>query len=137
MVYTNRRAAMKWCCPHTKRLKYFSSAKFDEHNNKFGKGWSPGSELMLGTNTSTLPILKLTSQIIPLSKMIYLKALLTFHQEALPLASPHNTAKITTCHTYLNQKITAHGIMHFQLETGIMFGSSSLLKKSQHQHTNF
>ena len=33
--------------------------KCDEHNNKFGKGWSPGSELVLGTNNSTLPTLKI------------------------------------------------------------------------------
>ena len=33
----------KWRNPHTKKLKYCSYAIFDEHNNKFGKGWSPGS----------------------------------------------------------------------------------------------
>ena len=58
MFYTNRRATMKWWYSHTKKLKYCSSAKFDEHKNKFGKRWSSGSELMLGTNISTLPILK-------------------------------------------------------------------------------
>ena len=50
---------MKWWDPYTKRLKYCSYTKFDEHNNKFVKGWSPGSELMLGTNISTLPTLKI------------------------------------------------------------------------------
>ena len=49
---------MKWCYPHTKELKYCSSENFDEHNNKFGKVWSPGYELMTGANTSTLPTLK-------------------------------------------------------------------------------
>ena len=39
--------------PHTKRLKYCKSAKFDEY------GWSPGSDLMLGKNISTLPTLKI------------------------------------------------------------------------------
>ena len=58
MGYTNSIFTMKWWDPHTKRLKYCSSAKFDEHNNKFGRGWSPGSELMLGTNISILPTLK-------------------------------------------------------------------------------
>ena len=58
MGYTNSIAIMKWWYPHTKRLEYCSSAEFDEHNNKFGKGWSPGSELMLGKNISTLPTLK-------------------------------------------------------------------------------
>ena len=49
---------MKWWEPHTKILKYCSSADFDEHNNKFGKGWSPGSELMLRKNNSTVPTIK-------------------------------------------------------------------------------
>ena len=48
MGYTNSRSAMKWWELHTEKLKYSSSAKFDEHNNKFGKGWSPGYEIMLG-----------------------------------------------------------------------------------------
>ena len=49
---------MKWWYPHKKRPKTFSSAKLNEHNNKFGNGWSPGSELMIVTNISTLPTLK-------------------------------------------------------------------------------
>ena len=59
MGYTDRIATMKWWYPHTKKLRYCSSGKFDEHNNKFGKWWSPGYELMLGTNNSTLPTLKI------------------------------------------------------------------------------
>ena len=59
MGYTNRRATMKVWDPHTKKLKYCSSAKFDEHNNVFDKGWSPGSELMTDTRISTLPTLKI------------------------------------------------------------------------------
>ena len=35
--YTNRISTIKWCKPHTKKIKYCSPAKFDEHNNKFGK----------------------------------------------------------------------------------------------------
>ena len=58
MGYTHIRAKMKWWDPHTKTLKDFSYEIFDEHNNTFGKGWSPGYELMLGTNNSTLPKLK-------------------------------------------------------------------------------
>ena len=50
---------MKWQDPHTKKLKYCSSEIFDEHNNKFGKVWSPVYEFMTGTNTFTLPILKI------------------------------------------------------------------------------
>ena len=37
MGYTKIRATMKWWDPHTKKLKYCSSAYFDEYNNKFGK----------------------------------------------------------------------------------------------------
>ena len=48
----------KWRNPHTKKLKYCSYAIFDEHNNKFGKGWSPGSSLMNFTNIHDLPMLK-------------------------------------------------------------------------------
>ena len=59
MGYTDSIATMKWWDPYTKRLKYCLSEKFDEHNNKFGKGWSPGSEIMIGTNISTLPTLKI------------------------------------------------------------------------------
>ena len=59
MVYKDRIATMKSWDSHTKRLKYCSSEKIDEHNNKFGKVWSPGSELMLGTNIYTLPTLKI------------------------------------------------------------------------------
>ena len=59
MSYTSSISKIKWCDPHTKILKYCSYAKFDEHNNKLDKCWSPGYELMLGTNTSTLPTLKI------------------------------------------------------------------------------
>ena len=58
MSYTNIIFTMKLWDPHNKKIKYCSSGIFDEHNNKYGKGCSPGSELMLGTNTSTLPTLK-------------------------------------------------------------------------------
>ena len=37
MDYTNRTAKIKWWEPHTNKLKYCSSGKFDEHNNKLGK----------------------------------------------------------------------------------------------------
>ena len=40
---------MKWWDPHTNKLKYFPFENFDEHNNKLGKGWSPGSEIINGT----------------------------------------------------------------------------------------
>ena len=59
MGSTNSRATIKYRYPHTKKHKYYSYKFFDEHNNKFGKGWSPVSKLMLGMNISTLPILKI------------------------------------------------------------------------------
>ena len=59
MGYTNIRATMKYWEPHTKIIKYCSCRKIDEHNNKFGKGWSPGSKLILGKNISALPTLKI------------------------------------------------------------------------------
>ena len=45
--------------PTQKDTHFFSSAKFDEHNNEFDKSWPPGYELMLGTTISTLPTLKI------------------------------------------------------------------------------
>ena len=68
MGYTDSRFTMKWWDPHAKKLKYFSSEKFDNHNNKLGKGWSPGSELMLDTNISTFPTLKIDLSDHPLIK---------------------------------------------------------------------
>ena len=37
MGYTNSTDTMKWWEQYTKKLKYFSSTKFYERNNKFGK----------------------------------------------------------------------------------------------------
>ena len=59
MGYTNSISTLKFWDPHTKELKYCSSSKFDEHNNKFGKGWSPGSEPALVKNNSALTTLKI------------------------------------------------------------------------------
>ena len=59
MGYTNRTATMKWWYQHTKKIKYCSSEKYDEHNRKNGKVWSPGYELMIYTNTSIPPTLKI------------------------------------------------------------------------------
>ena len=58
MGYTNSRPTMKRWDLHNKKLEYCSSGIFDKHNNKFGKGWSPGSELMIGTNIYYLTALK-------------------------------------------------------------------------------
>ena len=48
MGYNNIRATIKWWDPHTNKFKYCLSAKFYEHNNKLGKGWSTGPDLMTG-----------------------------------------------------------------------------------------
>ena len=70
MGYKNSRATMKWCYSHTKRPKYCSSETFDKYNNKFGKGWSPVSELMLGTNISILMTLKIDLSYHPFIKYV-------------------------------------------------------------------
>ena len=57
--YTNSIATIKCWDSHNKKIKYCSSETFDEHKHKFGKGLSPGSELMTGTNVSTLPKLNI------------------------------------------------------------------------------
>ena len=50
---------MKQWYQRNNKLKYWSYDKFDEHNNKFGKGWSPGSALITGTNISAFPMIKI------------------------------------------------------------------------------
>ena len=97
MGYTSIISIKKWWNPQTKRFKYCSYLKFDEHNNTFDKGWSPGYELMLGTNVSIPATLKVTSHIIYLSNVIYLKAMLIFLQEALLVALANTKVNMTTC----------------------------------------
>ena len=55
MVNTNSRDTMKLWEPHTNKIKYCPSAKIYEHKDKFGKVWTPGSELITGTTVSTVP----------------------------------------------------------------------------------
>ena len=69
--------------------------------------------------------------------MIYLKAMIIFNQEALPLAASKNTDNSTTCHTSLKWKITVHGIMNLQIKTGKIFGHSASAKKNQYQYNKF
>ena len=73
MVYTIITETIKLWDKHTNNLKYCSSVKFDEHNNKFGKVWSPGSALMNGKDISSLPTLKLISHTTLSPNMIYLR----------------------------------------------------------------
>ena len=76
---------MIWWVPHTKRLKYCSSEKNYEHNNKFGKCWSPGSELMLGTNNYTLPTLKIDLSDHPFIKDDIFEGIVTFPPRSNPI----------------------------------------------------
>ena len=85
MSYTNIRAKIKWWEPHIKKLKYFSSAKFDEHNNKFGKGWSPGSELKIGKNISTLSTLKIDPSDHPFIKFDIFEVNVIFTPRGTPI----------------------------------------------------
>ena len=69
MGYTNRREKMKWRDKNTKKLKYYSSAKFDEHNNKFSTGWFPDSNFLNVTYTPDIQTIKLILIITPLLNM--------------------------------------------------------------------
>ena len=75
MGYTNSRATIKPWEPPTNKYRYFQSKNVEEHNNTFGKGWSPGSGFITITNIPTLTTLKTISQINPSSKMIHLRLL--------------------------------------------------------------
>ena len=85
MGYTNSRTTIKWWKPHTKKLEYGSSGKIDEHNNKFGKGWSPSYEIMTGTNVSTLPILKIDLSDHPFIKHDIFEVTVTFSPRGSPI----------------------------------------------------
>ena len=124
---------MKWWDPHTKKLKYFLSAKFDEYNNKFGKGWSPGSQIMTRTNIYTFLTFKIDPSNHPFGNMIYLKSMLIYHQEVLLLVSMKNNVNIITSHLSPSQPKTANGIMPPQKETVLMSLSLALTEKNQQQ----
>ena len=109
MGYTNRILTMKWCDSHTKKLKYCSSDKFDEYNNKFCKTWSPVSELMNGTTISALAMLKNYLSDHPFIKYEIFEETVNFHQGVLPLVSFPNTESIKIYTMYTSQQIIAHG----------------------------
>ena len=50
MDYNNSTGKIKCWYIHKKKLKYCLSDKLDEHNNKLGKGWLPGSSFTNGTD---------------------------------------------------------------------------------------
>ena len=106
---------MKCRDPHTKNLKYCSYKKCYEHKNKFGKGWSTGSELMIGKNNSTLTTLKINLSDHPFIKYDVFEVNVNFPPRDTPIGivaqyyDNHNMS-------YINQyKRTAHGIMNYQL----------------------
>ena len=81
---------------------------------------------MLFINTSVITTLKMDLSYHPSSDMIYLTSTLIFHQEVLLLVSYHNIVNIIRRHISPSKQITAHVIMPYQQETGLMFGSSVL-----------
>ena len=97
MGYNNSRAAIKWWDPHTNTLKTISSAEFDEDNNKFRKGWSPDSELMVGINVPNLPKFEIYISDHPFIRDGIFEVTVIFNQEVLPLVLLLNTVSIITC----------------------------------------
>ena len=86
MGYTNRRATIKWWHPHTKKLKYCLPAKFDEHNNKFVKVWSPGSIFMTRTNVYALTTLNNYISDHPFIKDGVFEATVNFPPRGIPIS---------------------------------------------------
>ena len=100
---------MKWWVQHTNKIKYCSTAKFYEQNNKLGKIWSPGSTLMNGTNIYALKTLKLISHTTPSSNMIYLGQQYVFHQRVFPLVLFLDDVSIKTCLISPSKQTISHG----------------------------
>ena len=76
---------MKWWDTHTKKLKYCSSAKSDEGNNKFGKWWSPGYSLITGTNIDAPPMLQIDLSDHPFIKDDIFEAIAIFSLRGTPI----------------------------------------------------
>ena len=76
---------MKCWYPYTKKLKYFSSATFDEHNNNFGKIWSPGSNLLNVIDTSNITKIKIYLSNNPFIKDDIFEATVTFPPRGTPI----------------------------------------------------
>ena len=76
---------MKRWDQHTKKIKYCSSEKIDGHNKKFGKGWSPGSELITGTNISIILTLKTDLSYYPFIKYYIYEFNVNFQPRGTPI----------------------------------------------------
>ena len=85
MGYTNIRATMEWWYPRTKQFKYCSSAKFDNHNNKFDKSWYPDSNLSEGKENSSLTTTKIDSSDHPFIKDDIYEAKVIFPPRGTPI----------------------------------------------------
>ena len=85
MGNTNIMDTIKWCNRHTKKLKYCSCVKFDENRNKFGKLWSPDSELITGTNLSILPTFRIYLSCHPLIKDNIFEVAITYPPRGTPI----------------------------------------------------
>ena len=68
-----------------KKLNYCSSEKFDKYNNKFVKGWSPGSNLLNVTDTSSLPTIKMDISYQPFIKDDIFEATVYFPPRGTPI----------------------------------------------------
>ena len=85
MGFTNSRATFKWRDPHTKNLKYCSSAKFGEHNNKFDKWCPPTFSLMNVENIYSPPMIKIDIFDHPFIKYDIFEATLNFPPKGNPV----------------------------------------------------
>ena len=124
--YINIIATVKWWEPYTKKLKYCSSAKFDEQNNKFSKGWSPCSELMLGTSTFTLPTLKIDVSDHPFIKYDIFEVHINYLPRCTPIGIVSHYCEYHNMSYISELTNNTPWIMPSQKETRLMFVSSSL-----------
>ena len=92
---------------------------------------------MLGTNISTLPTLKFDLSDHPFIKYDIFDGNINFSLRGTPIGIITQYCEHQKFHTYLNQRTTAHGILHLQLETGQTFGASELVENNQHQYNKF
>ena len=138
MGYTNIRDTMKLWDPNNQRNS--NIVRLKKLMNITINLVKDGHQVLNSFLAQILPPLqhyKSTSQIIPSSNIIYLKPMSITYQEVLLLALQKNTVNITSCHISPSQQIMSHGIMHHQIEKGLMFGSSKLAKNNQQQSNKF
>ena len=126
---------MKWWDAHINKLRYCSSEKFDEHNNKFGKGWPPGSNMLNVKNTPDLQTIKLIFLANLSLKKRYLKKHSNFRQGALRLTSLIIIVSIITLLISLNKITIVHVIKPSLKDRESMYGFLFLIKIFNHSTT--